>query len=113
MAAKLWELSDVYGTVSECYFSKSFYSWKEFIASEEWNHNWISGCKPVHWNWCDKQSEDYESFSGDDGIDYLDLVWLSMAPCRANHIRVDVTKEEEPEVKRWLIEHKFIHGEDV
>jgi hypothetical protein len=89
------------------HFVTRFNNWNQFILSEEWNRNYIYGCLPAYWIWVDSEDEEYEDFSFDN--DELTLVYLSLAPCNARVIRIDVDKNDEEDIKQWLTHHNFLH----
>jgi hypothetical protein len=78
-----------------------FGNWNEFIASG------ISfDDLPVYWIWIDSTAEEYEDFEFEE--DQLTLVYLSLAPCMPYVIRINVNKNEEKKIEKWLLKHQFL-----
>lgn len=103
MENHLWELNDslVEETGNDSYYD----NWDDFIKSEIWKSNYFYGCLPVYWIWVDKESE---IFDYDEIKDQLTLVYLSLAPCDARPIFINIKRENEKDVEVWLKEHKFL-----
>lgn len=117
MNQTLWEQSS--WPVSDPEPDRYFASWDEFVKEEPWKQNCIYGTKPVHWNWFDKQCEDYlehlEEFeiTDDNGINVLDLIWLCTYSFRSQRVSIAVEKKDEQKIKLWMVKHGFLQGEDV
>lgn len=114
----MWQLCDQSEVVGECEQMRIYESLDKFLDMKVWITQWIRGCKPVYWRWCDRTSEEYqneyesESFD-EDTIDYLHLFWMRLDSCSLRHVVVHVTKEKEAQIRVWLGEYKFIAGDDV
>lgn len=98
----LWEHND--SLVEETKSTEYFYNWEDFVISKLWNSNYYYGCLPAYWVWTDKESEIFD----EECEDKLILVYLSLAPCDARSIFIDIKRENEDEVRKWLVKHNFL-----
>lgn len=87
-------------------YTYSFDNWDAFIVSDIWNRNVIYGCISAYWVWIDAEDEEYEDWSLEG--DELTLVYLSLAPCSARVIRINVDKKDEVNIEKWLMENEFL-----
>jgi hypothetical protein len=99
----LWKQNT--GMVEDSTDMNRYDSWSNFILSEVWNTNYFYNCIPVYWVWIDSQSDEYIDFEFDS--DELTLVYLSLAPCNARTIKINVKKSEERKIMDWLIKYHF------
>lgn len=108
MHEHLWEVEPELGFDGSVY-ERDFDSWHDFIRARGWELKRIQDSIPVFWNW---QPAEAWAHPDDDGDDVLNLIWIHPAPCHTCHVQIVVDKEEEEEIREWLIEHGFLKRVD-
>lgn len=102
----LWEMNS--GMVEDpVNYIYRYENWGQFILDKIWNSNQIYGCIPAYWIWFDCKDQEYQDFGFEQ--DELTLVYLSLAPCDARVVRINVDKNDEKEIKAWLEQHNFLN----